>query len=103
VDDIYQAARSAGATGGKLLGAGGGGFIMIYAPPQAHAAIREKLAGLLCVPCKFEFSGSQIIFYDRETDYSREEESRKNGGINPFEEHADKFSDLGEAQCAKPR
>ncbi len=103
VDEIYQAARSAGAIGGKLLGAGGGGFVMFFAPPEDHEAIRQKLARLIYVPCHFEFSGSQVIFYDHETDYSREEESRKNGCINPFEEHAEKFSDLGEAQCAKPR
>jgi D-glycero-alpha-D-manno-heptose-7-phosphate kinase len=103
VDEIYQAARTAGATGGKLLGAGGGGFIVFFAPPETQDAIRERLKGLICVPCQFEFNGSQIIFYDRETDYSREEESRKNGCINPFEEHADKFSDAEDAQCAKPR
>jgi D-glycero-alpha-D-manno-heptose-7-phosphate kinase len=103
VDDIYQAARSAGAVGGKLLGAGGGGFIMIFAPPEKQEAIRQKLAGLIYVPCQFEFFGSQIIFFDRETDYSREEASRNNGSINPFEEHAEKFADLGETQCAKPR
>ena len=46
---------------------------MLFAPPDAHENIREKLNGLISVPCHFEFSGSQIIFYDRETDYSREE------------------------------
>ena len=103
VDDIYQEARSAGALGGKLLGAGGGGFIMLFAPPEKQDAIRQKLKGLIHVPVQFEFNGSQIIFYDRETDYSHEEECRKNGSIHPFEEHAEKFCDLGEAQCAKPR
>jgi D-glycero-alpha-D-manno-heptose-7-phosphate kinase len=103
VDEIYQEARSAGAIGGKLLGAGGGGFFMCFAPPQTQEAIRQKLKGLICVPCQFEFSGSQIIFYERETDYSREEESRQNGSINPFEEHTEKFCELGDAQCAKPR
>lgn len=43
VDDWYQAARQAGASGGKLLGAGGGGFLMLFAPPERHEAIREAL------------------------------------------------------------
>lgn len=63
IDDIYSAAVGAGALGGKLLGAGGGGFILIFAEPKTHAAIREKLKELLYVPFKFENLGSQIIFY----------------------------------------
>jgi D-glycero-alpha-D-manno-heptose-7-phosphate kinase len=63
VDAAYTAALDAGAIGGKLLGAGGGGFLMIFARPKDHARIRERL-GLLHVPVRFEHSGSQIIFYD---------------------------------------
>lgn len=63
IDEIYETARSAGAIGGKLLGAGGGGFMLIFAHPEKQSAIREKLKGLLFVPFEFESSGSQIIFY----------------------------------------
>jgi len=63
IDDIYSAAISAGALGGKLLGAGGGGFILFFAKPHVQPKIREKLKKLLYVPFKFENLGSQIIFY----------------------------------------
>ncbi len=63
VDNIYEAAKNAGAIGGKLLGAGGGGFILIFAKPEKHKKIKEKLKKLLLVPFRFENLGSQIIFY----------------------------------------
>ena len=63
IDDLYSAAISAGAMGGKLLGAGGGGFVLLFAEPDKKQKIREKLKGLLEVPFKFENLGSQIIFY----------------------------------------
>jgi D-glycero-alpha-D-manno-heptose-7-phosphate kinase len=63
IDQIYEAAKSAGALGGKLLGAGGGGFLMFFARPEQHAAIREKLKGLIYVPIKFDTSGSKIVMY----------------------------------------
>jgi D-glycero-alpha-D-manno-heptose-7-phosphate kinase len=62
VDAIYDAAREAGALGGKLLGAGGGGFMLIYADPSAHAKIKERLKSLLNVPFKFEGVGSEVIY-----------------------------------------
>jgi len=86
VDEIYDLARSAGAIGGKLIGAGGGGFLLVFAPPQCHQAVREKLNRLIHVPFKFEFSGSQIIFYDREEDYSAEEEARAGQSVESFQE-----------------
>jgi D-glycero-alpha-D-manno-heptose-7-phosphate kinase len=61
IDGIYEAARSAGALGGKLLGAGGGGFMLIYADPARHAAIKAKLSKFLFVPFEFENEGSQVI------------------------------------------
>ncbi len=64
VDDIYAKARKAGAIGGKLLGAGGGGFMLFFAPPERHLAIKRALDDLLWVPFSFENAGSQIIFYD---------------------------------------
>lgn len=69
VDAVYEAARSAGALGGKLTGAGGGGFLLLFVPPEKQSAVRAALDGLICVPFKFEFSGSQIIFYDLEQEY----------------------------------
>ena len=67
VDEIYQAARSEGALGGKLLGAGGGGFMLLFARPEDQWRIRARLKDLLYVPFRFETAGSQIIFYDYNT------------------------------------
>ena len=67
IDEIYDAARRAGAIGGKLLGAGGGGFVLLFAPPERQKKIREKLKKFLMVPFKFESLGSQIIFYQPNT------------------------------------
>jgi len=69
VDEIYQAAREAGALGGKLLGAGGGGFILLFAPPEIQPKIREKLNKLLYVPFNFHDLGSQIVYYAPEQNY----------------------------------
>lgn len=63
VDDIYARAMANGALGGKLLGAGGGGFVLIFAPPDAQPRIRAALAGLQHVPFAFERGGTQLIFY----------------------------------------
>jgi D-glycero-alpha-D-manno-heptose-7-phosphate kinase len=63
IDNIYETAREAGAIGGKLLGAGGGGFMLIFAKPEDQPAIKEKLEKLLCIPFEFENQGSQIIVY----------------------------------------
>jgi D-glycero-alpha-D-manno-heptose-7-phosphate kinase len=86
VDEIYESAISAGAIGGKLTGAGGGGFMLLFAPPSRQKEIREKLNTLIHVPFKIEFSGSQIIFFDSEEDYSREEEDRAARSIQSFQE-----------------
>jgi D-glycero-alpha-D-manno-heptose-7-phosphate kinase len=63
IDEIYETAHSSGAIGGKLLGAGGGGFMLFFARPEDHHKIREKLKNLLYVKFKFENLGSQIVFY----------------------------------------
>jgi D-glycero-alpha-D-manno-heptose-7-phosphate kinase len=86
IDEIYECALSGGALGGKLLGAGGGGFMLLFAPPETQKRIREKLSNLICVPFEFEFSGSQIIFFDPEADYSAEEKDRANRRIDEFRE-----------------
>ncbi|MDO8684059.1 MAG: GHMP kinase [Armatimonadota bacterium] len=62
IDEWYAAARQAGALGGKLLGAGTGGFMMFYAPKEHHEAISRKLSALRRVDLRFEPQGSKIIF-----------------------------------------
>lgn len=64
IDKIYQTARNAGALGGKITGAGAGGFILLFVPPTKVNAVRNALKGLIYVPFKFESSGSQVLFYD---------------------------------------
>ncbi len=86
VDGLYARAIRAGAIGGKLTGAGGGGFLLLFAPPDRQTAIREELSELIRVPFKFEFSGSQIIFCDREEEYVAEERHRAAQPIRAFEE-----------------
>jgi D-glycero-alpha-D-manno-heptose-7-phosphate kinase len=64
IDEIYERAKAAGAIGGKILGAGGGGFLLFYVPMERKGEVRQALSTLLEVPVKFERQGSQIIFYD---------------------------------------
>lgn len=64
IDSIYNLAKSSGAIGGKLIGAGGGGFLLLFAKPEAHNDIRSSLKGLTEIPFKFEEQGSTIIFKD---------------------------------------
>ena len=64
VDGIYEAAREAGALGGKLLGAGGGGFVLLFVRPEEQPSVKQRLHGLLHVPFKFETYGTQIVVYE---------------------------------------
>lgn len=66
IDTIYETARQGGALGGKLLGAGSGGFMLIYADPKDHEIIKKKLSNYLCVPFRFDTSGTQIIHQSSE-------------------------------------
>ena len=88
IDDIYQAARNAGAIGGKLLGAGGGGFMLLFAAPSDHARIRKRLRSLVHVPFRFERGGSRIIVFDPEQDYGRQAKLRLASPVEAFEEAA---------------
>ena len=63
IDEIYQAAMQAGAIGGKILGAGGGGFMLLFAKPKKHAAIRERLKKLVHVGFDFDDFGSRVALY----------------------------------------
>jgi D-glycero-alpha-D-manno-heptose-7-phosphate kinase len=71
IDEIYEAGRSAGALGGKLLGAGGGGFMLFFVPPEKRAALRERLKKLLCVPFSFSTKGSDVVVYEPEEIYDQ--------------------------------
>ena len=72
IDALYAAALAAGAIGGKLLGAGGGGFLLLFARPEEQDRVKEALSGVLHVPFRFETGGSRIIFYESEdADVSR--------------------------------
>jgi D-glycero-alpha-D-manno-heptose-7-phosphate kinase len=63
IDAIYQAARDAGAIGGKLLGAGGGGFMLLVVRPEDRGRVRQALKDLITVPFRFETSGCRIVLY----------------------------------------
>jgi len=69
IDEIYEAGRSAGALGGKLLGAGGGGFMMFFVPPERREALRTRLKKLLCIPFRFSNRGSHVVVYEPEETY----------------------------------
>ena len=63
IDHWYNVALKSGAIGGKILGAGGGGHLLIFAEPGAHREIRDALWELVHVPFRFESTGSQIVYY----------------------------------------
>jgi D-glycero-alpha-D-manno-heptose-7-phosphate kinase len=63
VDQMYAAARDAGAIGGKLLGAGGGGFMLLFARPEHQARVKDALKHLVHVPFSFDESGSRVMLY----------------------------------------
>ena len=64
IDQIYATARSQGAIGGKLMGAGGGGFMILFVPPERQASIKNALSDFVHVPFKFERGGSSVCVYE---------------------------------------
>ena len=86
VDEIYESALSAGALGGKLLGAGGGGFMLFFVPPDRQEKVIQKLSRLIRVGFRFEFNGSQIAYYNPGQDYSREDKKRLECEVDSFRE-----------------
>jgi D-glycero-alpha-D-manno-heptose-7-phosphate kinase len=66
IDRIYDDARRAGALGGKLLGAGGTGFMVFIVPPDKQAAVRAALSHLITVPVSTDFTGSTIVYRKEE-------------------------------------
>jgi D-glycero-alpha-D-manno-heptose-7-phosphate kinase len=71
LDEIYEAGLSAGALGGKLLGAGGGGFMLFFVPPERRQALRLRLKNLLCIPFSFSSRGSHVVLYEPEELYDQ--------------------------------
>jgi D-glycero-alpha-D-manno-heptose-7-phosphate kinase len=86
VNSLYNRARNAGAIGGKLTGAGGGGFLLLFVEPERHDDVRRELCELIHVPVKLDFSGSQIIYYEPDQDYSASERTRATQALRPFRE-----------------
>jgi D-glycero-alpha-D-manno-heptose-7-phosphate kinase len=67
IDELYTNALSAGALGGKLLGAGGGGFLLFYVEKEKQVAVKKAMENLLFVPFEFENGGARVIHYSPET------------------------------------
>ena len=67
IDARYERALAAGAQGGKILGAGAGGFLMLFASPERHGAIKQALSPLRSIPMGFDYAGTQIIFNEKMT------------------------------------
>lgn len=72
IDKLYADGIKAGALGGKLLGAGGGGFLIFYVQPEKQEAVKEAMKDLLYIPFEFENSGTKVIYYSPETFEKRE-------------------------------
>lgn len=77
IDALYQTAVKAGALGGKLLGAGGGGFLLFYVEPEKQETVRKALQNLLYVPFKFEDQGTRVLYYTPEKDSLAEELNKR--------------------------
>lgn len=74
IDKLYSQGKKAGAVGGKLLGAGGGGFLLFYVRPEHQQAVRKAMGGLLQIPFQFENSGTQVVHYTPEEYTPKEQE-----------------------------
>ncbi|WP_031571364.1 hypothetical protein [Rheinheimera texasensis] len=64
IDEMYSKARAAGAIGGKLLGAGGGGFLLVYVRPEQRQQVMQAMNGYFCLPVRFDTAGSRITYFD---------------------------------------
>jgi D-glycero-alpha-D-manno-heptose-7-phosphate kinase len=101
VDQMYEAARAAGAIGGKITGAGGGGFMLLFVPHERQGNVRKALDKLIYVPFRFDYNGSQIIYFQHEEDYSGIENERKCLDITPFRE-LDSLREKGTSHAPSP-
>ena len=86
IDNIYASAIEAGAMSGKLTGAGGGGFLLLFVSPDKQKEVKQALRHFIYVPFNFEFSGSQIIHANIDSDYTAEEIGRIFQPIQSFRE-----------------
>ena len=77
IDELYGKGLQAGALGGKLLGAGGGGFLLFYVQPEKQAAVKRALNNLMYIPLEFENGGTRVIYYSPEP---YEKMKQKKGG-----------------------
>lgn len=90
IEQLYGEARRYGAIGGKLLGAGGGGFMLLFVRPGDQQHVRDRLRNLIYVPFRLEFGGSRIIFFDPEEDYFKDEKVLANDRVTTFREFSRK-------------
>jgi D-glycero-alpha-D-manno-heptose-7-phosphate kinase len=67
IDEAYEKAMGAGAIGGKLLGAGGGGFLVFYVQPEYQENVRKSMSDLMYIPFEFENGGTRVIHYTPES------------------------------------
>jgi D-glycero-alpha-D-manno-heptose-7-phosphate kinase len=86
VDEMYEAALGAGALGGKITGAGGGGFMLLFVPPECQDRVRETLKSQINVPFRIDNTGSQIVYFQHEEDYSKLEHHRNQQVVGDFRE-----------------
>lgn len=77
IDEIYEQGMKAGALGGKLLGAGGGGFLLFYVKPECQSAVKKALKDYLYIPFRFEDSGTKAIYYEPESFETRNGDAKK--------------------------
>ena len=66
IDELYEKGIKAGALGGKLLGAGGGGFLVFYVQPEKQKMVKEAMKDLMHIPFRFEDGGTRVIHYSPE-------------------------------------
>lgn len=78
IDEYYSKAIKAGALGGKLLGAGGGGFLLFYVPESRRECVFEALKDLMYIPFEFEPAGTSIVHYSEDTYETREVRNENN-------------------------
>lgn len=76
IDSLYQKGMEAGALGGKLLGAGGGGFLLFYVQPEKQDCVHQAMKDLMHIPFQFENGGTRVIHYSPES-YEPQEEERE--------------------------
>jgi len=71
IDNYYQKAKDSGAIGGKLLGAGGGGFLLLYVETKHHQSVIDALSELFCLPIEFDDGGTRITYYDQPMEFTK--------------------------------